>query len=143
MDLRIVPTTTTKPAPQASTEHTQYHVHDGMRFGARSMASEWSASTTSHPVAATVHNWDVTRDNLKLGMYRQIYGLSAPLLRLMERESIHKVGRLGPLQSSNLGMDILLGRDETVDFEDVFAALDTPRTVELDVHRMMEVQMDQ
>lgn len=55
-----------------------------------------------------------------MSMARQIYGIHAPVKMLMERRIVAKAesGRLPVLSSSNLGLEILMGRDETIDFED-------------------------
>lgn len=51
-------------------------------------------------------------------MLREREGLSAPLKITMELQSVAKTGRLSFLPSSNLHRDVLLGRDEVVDFSD-------------------------
>lgn len=51
-------------------------------------------------------------------MLREREGLSAPLKISMELNSFKTVGRLPFLQSSNLHRDVLLGRDETIEFSD-------------------------
>lgn len=51
-------------------------------------------------------------------MLRDREGLAAPLKITMELNSTAKVGRLPFLPSSNLHRDVLLGRDEMIEFGD-------------------------
>src|ERR1700722_14900921 len=80
--------------------------------------------------------WAETQDNLKLTVYRNIYGIHAPVRLLMERKAVAFVRSLPSFQSllitveknphmpalpqSNLHLDILMGRDETIEPVDVF-----------------------
>lgn len=72
-----------------------------------------------------VFQWEQTQDALKLTAQRNIYGLHMPARRLMERRIVmesHLPAHMHPLgaRQANLAMDILMGRDETVDLADVF-----------------------
>lgn len=58
------------------------------------------------------------RLNLDLKMLRQQAGLAEPMKLTMELSSVKKIGRLPFLPSSNLHRDVLLGRDEIVEFSD-------------------------
>ncbi|CAG8820878.1 7817_t:CDS:2, partial [Racocetra persica] len=48
----------------------------------------------------------------------RIYGTPAPIRHLMERSIVSRVQRLPGLPSSNFGLEILMGKDETIEFED-------------------------
>ncbi|CAG8826182.1 37113_t:CDS:2, partial [Racocetra persica] len=61
--------------------------------------------------------WEETQMNLKLTLQRRIYGIHAPLRHMIEQSIVSKVKRLPGLPSSNLGLEILMGKDETIDFE--------------------------
>ena len=56
---------------------------------------------------------------LKMNMARNMYGMHAPIKMAMERSLV--IQARGPSmlpQRSNLGLDILAGKDESIDFED-------------------------
>lgn len=73
-------------------------------------------------------------------MLREREGLGAPLKITMELNSVAKTGHLPFLPSSNLHRDVLLGRDEIVDFSDF---LNTPEFSELtrQPHAVIEKQL--
>lgn len=56
---------------------------------------------------------------LNLNMLRNIQGIHAPLRIMMELKSLSNVGRLPFLPSSNLSRDVILGRDDCIDFDDI------------------------
>lgn len=77
--------------------------------------------------------WEETQWELKLNLARQAYGMHAPIKLMMERNIVEKVKttlylndytniiqrqRVPVMPSSNLHLDILLGKDETIDYED-------------------------
>ena len=127
---------------------TSNGVHDIFRYGPRSLKAEVAPHhslenrltkvhslslenpalyycrlvlTLSPPPPTSLYSqWDETQDATRLTMYRQIYGIHAPVKLLMERQLVSRAtsGRIPDLPSSNLSLDILMGRDETIDFED-------------------------
>lgn len=108
--------------------------------------------------------WEETQENLHLTLQRNIYGLHAPIRQLMERQIVSQV-RFSPsypvcstvltmeraqtpiptafggfIQPSNLQLDILLGRDETINISDVLT--DSVVTAEVgDFHSAMEKKL--
>ena len=63
--------------------------------------------------------WENTQEELKMNMARNMYGMHAPIKLAMERSLVIKARGPSMLpQRSNLGLDILMGKDETIDFED-------------------------
>ena len=64
-------------------------------------------------------------------MLRNVQGLHAPLRIMMELKSLKNVGRLPFLPSSNLSRDVILGRDDYIDFDDI---LNPPSVHENMVH---------
>ena len=84
----------------SSTAHPEHAgVHDTMRYGPRSLAFDSKSSTTGgsaavHPLQTRLENWDKTRDNLKLQLQRDVYGLGAPLRTMMERKIVGHVSVL-------------------------------------------------
>lgn len=75
----------------SSTSHAQYvGAHDAIRHGLKSVAHDVSHHT-HHPVQNRLEKWDETRDNLKLNVHRNMYGLGAPAHTLMERKIASQV----------------------------------------------------
>ena len=91
--LRMVP----GPASSSSisvgdtTHATHAGIHDTMRFGHRNIATEASSLSRQHPMQHRLEQWDETRDNLKLTMQRNMFGLAAPLRTMMERKVVGQV----------------------------------------------------
>ena len=56
-----------------------------------------------------------------------IYGTAMPMQRRMEMGILSQVGRLPGLPSSHLGLNTVLGRDETIDWEDYLGCALRPR----------------
>ncbi|OZJ04513.1 hypothetical protein BZG36_02233, partial [Bifiguratus adelaidae] len=103
--------------------HASYHntasgelgVHDAMRYGIRSLQTEIAPK---HALENRLANWKETQTETKYSMQRQLYGMHAPIRHMMERSIVSKVQRAPLLHSSTIGLDILTGNDETIDFED-------------------------
>ncbi|KAK0522269.1 hypothetical protein OC834_004900 [Tilletia horrida] len=138
--LALVPSTTrtANSVSLASTSHPDYAgVHDSMRHGGpRSLAFETS-SAMQHPLQNRLEQWDETRDNFKLTVMRNTFGIGAPMRIMMEREVISH----NPLHSSSnsitgMHMDILNGEDETLNPAD-FMRSESARS-QLDFHSEME-----
>lgn len=53
-----------------------------------------------------------------MNMARNLHGMHAPIKMAMEQSLVTKARGVSMLPQSNLGLDILLGKDETIDFED-------------------------
>jgi len=104
------------------------------------MRSIESEVLSKHPLENRLKNWEQTQTNLKFTLQRRLYGMHAPIRQLMERSIVSRVQRAPVLHSSNLGLDILTGKDETIDFEDF---LNEPElsTDMMDIHASMEFQL--
>lgn len=59
-------------------------------------------------------------DEMNYSMLRSTQGIHAPLKLMMEKNYASKVGRLPFLPSSNLMLEVLEGRDESIGFEDIY-----------------------
>ncbi|KAF9582725.1 hypothetical protein BGW38_010838 [Lunasporangiospora selenospora] len=105
-----------------------------MRFGMRQIASEVSAK---HPLENRLAEWDDTQLELKMNLARNMYGMHAPIKFAMERKLVTQARGLSMLPQSNVGLDILDGKDETIDFED-FLNVPSMSTDMVDVHTVME-----
>jgi len=136
--LRIVPSDHSTPPKSVVTTATSLGVHDTFRYGVKSIQSEISPA---HPLENRIKQWDETQTNLKLHLERRLYGLHAPVRHLMERSIVSKVFNKSPvLPSSNFGLEILTGKDGTIDFEDF---LNDPEmsTESIDFHGAMEQKL--
>lgn len=68
--------------------------------------------------ADIVKKWKDTEEQMRLTMHRRAFGLHAPLRLQMEKALVNQVRRIPVLPTSNLGLEILEGRDQTIDYED-------------------------
>lgn len=75
-----------------------------------------------HPLESRVQNWDATQQETKLEMYRRVFGAGEPIKRTMELNIVDmtdcKPEVLGG--SDTLHRDILLNRETSVDWEDIY-----------------------
>ncbi|KAF7721874.1 hypothetical protein EC973_003970 [Apophysomyces ossiformis] len=97
------------------TTHTELGGHDALRYGTRSIKTE---VLPGHPLESRLEKWEESRWEMKLNMARQAYGMHAPIKLMMEHNLVSQRQRLPVLPSSNLHLDILMGKDETIDYED-------------------------
>lgn len=96
-----------------------------------------------HPLEGRVQNWEDTQHNTRLEMYRRVFGAGEPIKRTMELNIIEasdfRPAVLGGADSMH--KDILLNRDASVDWEDIYkGGFDSGRNVQ-DFHSEMERQM--
>ncbi|KAI6153230.1 proteasome maturation factor UMP1 [Pisolithus tinctorius] len=130
--MRIVPPAPSKSASLRDTA-SSLGLHDTLQFGPRSIAAETkSTNGLQHRLA----HWEETQDNLKLTMLRDLYGLHAPARLLMERRAVSTNPHMPALQRSNIHLDILMGRDETLDPSDFFLGMESGPS--LNTHMEME-----
>ncbi|CAK7198126.1 hypothetical protein SEUCBS139899_000784 [Sporothrix eucalyptigena] len=123
-------------------------LHDMMRHGVgpkvaapAADASKAAASGTptaqldsAHPLEARLKQWEATRENLRMEMLRRTFGIAEPVRRGMELK-ITRDGEWRPLvlggsgpssaQLPSVHEDILMGRDTTVDWEDIYTGEET------------------
>ncbi|GLB36578.1 putative proteasome maturation factor UMP1 [Lyophyllum shimeji] len=129
LSLRIVPANPTKSASIHDTANS-LGVHDTLRHGPRSLAAEVRAEGG---LKSRLEDWEATQDNAKLTFKRNIYGMHAPMRLLMERKIVSQTHPFAAaMASSNLHLDILMGRDETIEPADVFLGMETGPA--LDIH---------
>ncbi|KAB5594298.1 Proteasome maturation protein [Ceratobasidium theobromae] len=69
-------------------------------------------------------------------MRRNVYGMHAPIRMLMERKVVLNDPHMPTMPRSNIHLDILMGRDETLDVGDFFGDIET--SLPLDIHADME-----
>ncbi|TFK30673.1 hypothetical protein FA15DRAFT_699108 [Coprinopsis marcescibilis] len=135
MSLRIVPA---NPDKSASVQDTagSFGLHDTLQYGPRSIAAEIK---DYGGFKNRLDNWSETQDNLKLNIQRNVYGLHAPMRQLMERKLVNT--NPSPFMSSNIHLDILMGRDETITPSDVFNGPES--NLPLDLHKEFEKRYKQ
>ncbi|ETN62545.1 proteasome maturation protein [Anopheles darlingi] len=92
---------------------------------------------TVHPLKHSEENYNQHRHNLNMQMLRQREGLAAPLKLTMELKAVSKVGHLPFLPSTNIARDVLTGRDEMIEFSDIFNTPDHQEIIR-QPHAVME-----
>ncbi|KAI8907722.1 hypothetical protein PhCBS80983_g02874 [Powellomyces hirtus] len=133
--LRLVPSTQPSRANIAEVGRgTEYGVHDTLRQGLKSVSSELMPR---HPVENIESQWKQTQEQLRMKMHRQTFGIHAPLRLQMEKALVNQVRRIPVLPTRNLGLEILEGRDQTIDYED-FLGDPYMSTAMMDPHAAME-----
>ncbi|THH11382.1 hypothetical protein EW145_g696 [Phellinidium pouzarii] len=129
---RLVPSSSDKTASVQDTSNS-LGLHDTMRYGLRSLATEARAQSE---LKHRLDNWEETQDNLQLTFQRHIYGVHAPIRLMMERKIASTNMHIPAFPRSNVHLDILMGRDETLDFADIFGEVET--SPPMDIHEQME-----
>lgn len=118
--LRIVPGPLPKSASVQSTSNS-LGLHDTLQYGPRSLAAEVQSAgglkgrlenvrpfTTFlvDSIFNTIFQWETTQDNLKLTLERNLYGMHAPMRRLMERRIVASVSHESKcIESSHFSPD--------------------------------------
>lgn len=85
------------------------------------MADKIKVTTRSlgdHPLKASEETFAQRELETNMQMLRRNEGLAAPMQIMMEMQAYKKVGRLPFLPSSRVHLDVITGRDETIDFGD-------------------------
>ncbi|KAF8167857.1 proteasome maturation factor UMP1-domain-containing protein [Crassisporium funariophilum] len=117
--LRIVPASSSKSASTQDTSNS-LGLHDTLQYGPRSLAAEVQSEGG---LKGRLENWEATQDNLKLTLERNLYGMHAPMRRLMERRIVANTSHMPGAPQTNLHLDIMMGRDETIEPADVFLGI--------------------
>ncbi|XP_065222122.1 proteasome maturation protein [Planococcus citri] len=78
----------------------------------------------AHPLESKEKNYLSAKHEMNMNMLRNVQGIHAPLRISMELRANKKVGRLPFMASSNLSSDIIMGRDDTIDFSDILYPAD-------------------
>ncbi|RKO90801.1 proteasome maturation factor UMP1, partial [Blyttiomyces helicus] len=113
---------------------TEFGVHDTLRHGLRSVRSE---VVPSHPLEKVLDQWDDTQEQLRYSMHRRAFGSHLPIRLQMEKALVSQVRRIPVLPVSNVGLDILTGRDGHIEFEDFLGDAKMPTDM-IDPHAAME-----
>ncbi|EOD27727.1 hypothetical protein EMIHUDRAFT_463181 [Emiliania huxleyi CCMP1516] len=95
------------------------------------------AQEAAHPAEALQKNWLQGQLETQHFIMGSIYGTAMPMQRRMEMGILSQVGRLPGLPSSHLGLNTVLGRDETIDWED-YLGLPENSEVAVDMRAQLE-----
>ncbi|ODV97598.1 hypothetical protein PACTADRAFT_47487 [Pachysolen tannophilus NRRL Y-2460] len=94
-----------------------------------------------HPLESRIKNWEETEQNMKMEQYRRIFGAGEPIKRKMDLSIVEstdfKPSVLGG--SSNIHKNILLNKDSTIDWEDIYDGFETKN--HMDYHSELEKKM--
>ncbi|RPA83555.1 hypothetical protein BJ508DRAFT_55031 [Ascobolus immersus RN42] len=89
-----------------------------MRHGLPSNANKLN---NAHPLEARLKNWEANQEELKMEGLRRNFGMCEVIRREMEMKFARADYRPTLLGGpSNLHLDILRGKDTTIDWDDVF-----------------------
>eukprot|EP00124_Ichthyophonus_hoferi_P003237 Ihof_evm8s269 gene=Ihof_evmTU8s269 len=108
----------TKPVPQYEVEMGMtgpMGVHDTMRLGRNQIRSNLAPI---HPVEQIQSTHANAQDEIRLTMLASVSGMHAPMRIRMERALVTMPNRMPCISRTNLGLQTLMGRDETIDYCD-------------------------
>jgi len=124
-------------------------LYDVLREGLNPALASTNTSTTvsRHPLEARLKAWELTQENLRMESLRKTFGMAEPIRRGMElkitREGSWRpaclggaVGVSGSTGTAAIHEDILMGREATLNWEDVYTGEDQRGAV--GVHEEME-----
>ncbi|KAF7319871.1 hypothetical protein MKEN_00770300 [Mycena kentingensis (nom. inval.)] len=134
---RIVPASAPKTASIQDTANS-LGLHDTLQYGPRTLATELK---TGNGLKERLENWEETQDNMKLTLQRNLHGMHAPMRLLMERKIVATNPHMPALPQSNLHLDILMGRDETIEPVDIFGGMETiaPQSIHGDMEKKLKL----
>ncbi|XP_067944036.1 proteasome maturation protein-like isoform X2 [Watersipora subatra] len=124
---------------QALEPHGEYGVASLMHTGLSSSVKD-QANPSTHPLQYSLEHWREQQERQAMATARAIQGLHMPMKLGMERFAAKQINRLPCMatRNSNLMEDILTGRDESIDIEDVFnSPMEFPERAG-DPHALME-----
>ncbi|KAJ1960026.1 hypothetical protein GGI12_004029 [Dipsacomyces acuminosporus] len=116
----------------------EFGIQDVIRQGPSSRVDQ--EFTAAHPLESRLANWENSQLNMKLHMQRRIYGLHAPLRTMMEIQAVKQAPFSLDTGTSRFQLDILTGKDETIDAEDIFS--DSSEVELPDVHLMLSKKLN-
>eukprot|EP00916_Digyalum_oweni_P013186 GHVL01021668.1.p1 GENE.GHVL01021668.1~~GHVL01021668.1.p1 ORF type:complete len:118 (+),score=17.87 GHVL01021668.1:54-407(+) len=91
-----------------------------------SHGSPTSTTAWVHPAQKIQNNKLADSENQKMILARAVYGIGAPMRMQMERNILARCRRLPGLPSSLLGLEMVLGLSDQIDFED-FMMSESPK----------------
>ncbi|KAI1322303.1 proteasome maturation factor UMP1-domain-containing protein [Xylariaceae sp. FL0255] len=153
MSMRIVPasehTNTFTHLPSSTSAPSAPGVYDVIREGLNPDLTTTKTSTpvSRHPLEARLKAWESTQEALRMESLRKTFGIAEPIRRGMELKITRDgswrpaclggaVGVGGSTGTAAVHEDILMGREATLDWEDVFTGEEQRGAV--GVHEEME-----
>eukprot|EP00123_Amoebidium_parasiticum_P019299 comp24482_c0_seq1/m.46731 comp24482_c0_seq1/g.46731 ORF comp24482_c0_seq1/g.46731 comp24482_c0_seq1/m.46731 type:complete len:141 (-) comp24482_c0_seq1:53-475(-) len=120
---------------QMGVEAGAFGVRDTLRMGPGGNVK--AALGACHPVEVIQKTHMAAHDEIRLAMLGTVAGQHAAMRVRMERSLVAMPMRMPGVQHHNVGLETLLGLDETIDYTDFF---NDPRDAEVmgDFHVMME-----
>ncbi|EGV62124.1 20S proteasome maturation factor [Yamadazyma tenuis] len=108
-------------------------------------ASLASQINNRHPLESRLGNWEETQHQTRLESYRRVFGAGEPIKRTMELGIVEatdfKPEVLGGSTITEMHKDILLNKDASVDWEDVYKQDVSGGYTVKDFHSEMERKM--
>ncbi|OQV13666.1 putative Proteasome maturation protein [Hypsibius exemplaris] len=98
------------------TEVNPHGLRDALQDGLTAVAKK---SADVHPLEISQSLHRSNEEQIKYAMLRSTQGIHAPLRLQMEKFLVEQPTRFSVFPPSHLHLDVLNGRDETIDFEDV------------------------
>lgn len=147
--LRVVPednNRSTVSSAQLGTpaEHTPA-LHDVLKSG-EGPVNVASMINNRHPLESRVQNWERNQQESRMEMYRRTFGAAEPIKRSMELAIVDATEFrplvLGVGASDCIHREILLNRDASVDWEDIYTGGLESGVVPKDFHSEMEKRME-
>ncbi|KAI0226968.1 hypothetical protein LSAT2_022583 [Lamellibrachia satsuma] len=115
-----------------------YGVPDRMLNGLRNDKDELCAL---HPLEFSEKHWQENKEQMDMAMLRNLQGIHAPLRLRMEQLTAQKIQRLPCLHSSNLMLDTLSGKLDTIEFEDILGNPEQQEEMQAQPHMFVERQL--
>jgi proteasome maturation protein len=78
-----------------------------------------------HPLEHRIQNWEEQQQELKMEQYRRVFGSAEPIKREMDLQIVQSTDFVPHVLggSSNVHRDILLNKDASVDWEDIYTGM--------------------
>ncbi|XP_055343231.1 proteasome maturation protein-like [Paramacrobiotus metropolitanus] len=111
-------------------------LRDVLQSGLSSVARK---AADVYPLEMSELYHDTKEDRMNYAMLRSTQGIHAPLRLQMEKFLVKQPSRNSVMPSSNLHLDVLNGKDETIDFEGL---LNAPEYWEKEVHPHLLLEKD-
>jgi proteasome maturation protein len=103
----------------------------------RAVAHDVYSQPAAHPVETIQNNWLANQLETKHFLMAQTYGSHLPAQIRMELETVAQSKRLPGMPTCNIAMETILGRDETIDFED-YLGMPSMSETSLDTRHLLE-----
>lgn len=120
---------------KATQQSCQFGIRDPLNNGIQKVSGD--VQLVRHPLEFTEKYYHENQQMNDLLLLRNSQGLHAPLRLTVERKVASQIHRLPGLQSSNIMSDLLTGRLDTIEFDDI---LNDPMNAEIvgHPHALME-----